>query len=108
MWPLLGFCTLMPFGGFAIYFPELFPTSLRSTGVSFCYNVGRYVTVMGPILLPQLALQLHGKFELSGFRVAALVLCSAYFIGLIGLIWAPETLGQPLPEEEPAPKSCTV
>ena len=103
LWPLLGFCTLMPFGGFAIYFPELFPTSLRSTGVSFCYNVGRYITAFGPILLPQLATQLHGRFELSGFRCAALILCSAYLIGLVALIWAPETKGQPLPEEEAVP-----
>lgn len=100
LWPLLGFCTLMPFGGFAIYFPELFPTSLRSTGVSFCYNVGRYVTAFGPLLLPQLAMQLHGRFALSGFRCAALILCSAYLIGLVALLWAPETKGQPLPEEE--------
>ncbi|MEY2409603.1 MAG: hypothetical protein QOF48_2273 [Verrucomicrobiota bacterium] len=101
LWPLLGFCTLMPFGGFAIYFPELFPTSLRSTGVSICYNVGRYVTAFGPILLPQLAMQLHGRFALSGFRSAALILCSAYLIGLIALVWAPETKGHPLPEEDP-------
>jgi MFS family permease len=102
LWPLLGFCTLMPFGGFAIYFPELFPTSLRSTGVSVCYNVGRYITAFGPLILPQLATQLHGKYELSGFRCAALIMCSAYLIGLVALIWAPETLGQPLPEEERA------
>ncbi len=103
LWPLLGFCTLMPFGGFAIYFPELFPTSLRSTGTSFCYNVGRYITAFGPILLPRLAMRLHGRYELPGFRVAALWLCLAYFIGLIALIWAPETIHLPLPEEESAP-----
>lgn len=102
LWPLLGFCTLMPFGGFAIYFPELFPTSLRSTGVSFCYNVGRYVTAFGPILLPKLATELHGKFELSGFRCAALILTCAYALGLIVLYWAPETKGKPLPEESSA------
>jgi MFS family permease len=104
LWPWLGFCTLMPFGGFAIYFPELFPTSLRSTGVSFCYNVGRYITSAGPIFLPWLAMELHGRFEMTGFRAAALILCSAYFLGLIALIWAPETKGQPLPSEalEPA------
>lgn len=100
LWLLLGVSTLMPFGCYAIYFPELFPTSLRATGVSFCYNVGRYITAFGPILLPQLALQLHGRQEMSGFRMAALIMCSAYFIGLIALIWAPETKGQPLPEEE--------
>ena len=43
MLPLMGFCQLALFGGYAIYFPELFPTRLRSTGTSFCYNVGRLV-----------------------------------------------------------------
>ena len=40
MIPIMGFCQLALFGGYAIYFPELFPTRLRSTGTSFCYNVG--------------------------------------------------------------------
>ena len=43
MIPLMGFCQLALFGGYAIYLPELFPTRLRSTGTSFCYNVGRFV-----------------------------------------------------------------
>ena len=41
MIPLMGFTQLALFGGYAIYLPELFPTRLRSTGTSFCYNVGR-------------------------------------------------------------------
>jgi MFS family permease len=49
--PLMGFGTLSVFGGYAIYFPELFPTRLRSTGTSFCYNVGRFVAASGPALL---------------------------------------------------------
>jgi MFS family permease len=43
MIPLMGFTQLMLFGGYAIYLPELFPTRLRSTGTSFCYNVCRMV-----------------------------------------------------------------
>src|SRR5205085_8919196 len=43
MMPVMGFCVLSLFAGYAIYFPELFPTNLRSTGTSFCYNVGRFV-----------------------------------------------------------------
>ena len=43
MVPLMGFWQLSLFCGYAIYFPELFPTRLRSTGTSFCYNVGRYL-----------------------------------------------------------------
>ncbi|MGV3485296.1 MAG: MFS transporter, partial [Planctomycetaceae bacterium] len=36
----MGACQLGLFAGFAIYLPELFPLHLRSTGTSFCYNVG--------------------------------------------------------------------
>ena len=48
---LMGGVQLSVFGGYAIYFPELFPTRLRSTGSSFCYNVGRYVAAIGPLSL---------------------------------------------------------
>ena len=44
----MGFFMLGIFGGYAIYFPELFPTPLRSTGTSFCYNVGRFLAASGP------------------------------------------------------------
>jgi MFS family permease len=100
LWPILGFCTLMPFGGYAIYFPELFPTRLRTTGTSFCYNVGRYVTAFGVFILGPLAQSLQGATSLPGFRLAAMLLSSAYLVGIVALIWAPETLNQALPEDE--------
>ena len=45
--PIMGFCQIALFGGYAIYFPELFPTRLRSTGVSLCYNVGGRLVAAG-------------------------------------------------------------
>ena len=100
LWPLLGFCTFAPFGLYAIYFPELFPTRLRTTGTSFCYNVGRYVTAFGLFILGPLASALQGLTAIPGFRLAAMVLASAYFLGIVALLWAPETVNQPLPEDE--------
>src|ERR1051325_6590923 len=41
--PIFGFLTLAIHAGFAVYFPELFPTHLRATGAGFCFNVGRTV-----------------------------------------------------------------
>lgn len=99
LWPLLGFCTFAPFGGYAIYFPELFPTRVRTTGTSFCYNVGRYVTAFGVSILGPLAIALHGTTSVPGFRMAAMVLASSYLLGMIALIWAPETVNKPLPED---------
>ena len=48
MMPIMGFGQFALFGGYAVYFPELFPTHLRSTGISFCYNVGRFIAASGP------------------------------------------------------------
>lgn len=100
LWPILGFCTLAPFGGYAIYFPELFPTRLRTTGTSFCYNVGRYITAFGVVILGPLSAALHGLTPIPGFRLAAMVLACSYLVGIVALIWAPETVDKPLPEDE--------
>lgn len=98
MFPIMGFCVLSLFAGYAIYFPELFPTHLRSTGTSFCYNVGRFVAASGPFLLGKLMLMYHDKPE--PMRYAGLTMCGVFLIGLIVLPFAPETKGQPLPESE--------
>jgi MFS family permease len=102
LYPLLGFCTLLPFGGYAVYFPELFPTRLRSTGTGFCYNVGRYVASVGPLTAGSLGAVFAGRFETAGFRVASVVVASVYLLGIIAALCGPETKGQPLPEDQRA------
>jgi MFS family permease len=100
MIPLMGFCQLALFGGYAIYFPELFPTRLRSTGTSFCYNVGRLVAAVGPFTLGMLTKVVFSQangFE-HGVRWAGVSMCSVFVLGLIALPFAPETKGEPLPE----------
>jgi hypothetical protein len=100
MIPIMGFCMLSVFGGYAIYFPELFPTRLRSTGTSFCYNVGRFVAAIGPLTLGYLASEVFGHHTEPGapLRYAGVTLCSVFVISLLALPFAPETKGQPLPE----------
>ena len=92
MLPMMGFSQLALFAGYSIYFPELFPTRLRGTGVGFCYNTVRYLAAPAPILLGLLSTVLS-------FRTAAVVMSSVYLVGMIALIWAPETKGKPLPED---------
>jgi MFS family permease len=97
MVPIMGICQLSLFAGYAIYFPELFPTYLRSTGTSFCYNVGRYVAALG-LTAPAL-LTSHVYADTSEpLRWAGLTMCSIFLVGLFVLPFAPETKGQPLPE----------
>jgi MFS family permease len=99
MIPLMGFCQLSIFGGYAIYFPELFPTSLRSTGTSFCYNVGRFVAASGPTVLGLLTSRVYKGFP-EPMRYAGLTMCVIFLVGLIVLPFAPETKDQPLPDED--------
>ena len=97
MVPIMGFCILSLFAGYAIYFPELFPTHLRSTGTSFCYNVGRFVAAVGPALLGWLTGVVYADTA-SPLRYAGLTMCGIFVIGLLVLPFAPETKGKPLPE----------
>lgn len=123
MAPLMGFFQLSVFAGFSIYLAELFPTSLRSTGVSFCYNVGRYLAAAGPFTLGVLSGNLAKSAEQSAvanaavgttaaaleqikviakidaFRDAASWMCLIFLIGIAVLPFLPETKGKPLPQD---------
>jgi MFS family permease len=92
MLPMMGFAQLSVFAGYSIYFPELFPTRLRGTGVGFCYDTVRYLAAPAPILFGYLA-------TLMTFRTAAVLMSTVYLVGVVALIWAPETQGKPLPED---------
>jgi MFS family permease len=98
MLPIMGACQLSLFGGYAIYFPELFPTNLRSTGTSFCYNVGRFVAASGPAMLGYLTGTVFAD-KPEPMRYAGVTMCAVFLLGLFVLPFAPETKGQPLPEE---------
>ena len=97
MLPIMCFCQLSLFAGYAIYFPELFPTRLRSTGTSFCYNVGRFVAAGGPFLLGLLTSTVFAGAA-EPMRPAGLLMCLVFLLGLAVLPFLPETKGRPLPE----------
>jgi hypothetical protein len=98
MIPIMGFCQLALFGGFAIYLPELFPTKYRSTGTSFCYNAGRLIAATGPFTLGHLTGSVYNGFGDDAIRYAGVTMCSIFFIGILVLPFLPETRGKPLPE----------
>lgn len=93
--PIMGFCQLSLFAGYAIYFPELFPTRLRSTGTSFCYNVGRFVAAAGPMVKVALDSMYAGE---NADRLTGVTMSCVFLVGLLVLPFLPETKGRPLPE----------
>lgn len=116
---VMGFFQLSLFAGFAIYLPELFPTRLRSTGTSFCYNVGRFLAASGPFTLGVMQMKIattaitalgptasdvaKAAAKMDAFRNAASYMSVVFLIGLVALIFLPETKGRAMPEDiEPA------
>lgn len=100
MLPLVGLFTIGVMGGFVIYFPEIFPTRLRSTGTAFGYNVARFSAAAVMLLGNNIREALRAlQFE-NPFRTGMVILSGIYLLGIVILIWAPETRGKPLPEED--------
>ena len=87
--PVFGFFTAGMHAGYAVYFPELYPTRLRGTGTGFCFNVGRLVATI--VLFALILLQT--KFEVN---YAWAILCSLYLLGPVAIWFAKETRGTEL------------
>ena len=81
--------TLEMHAGYAVYFPELFPTRLRGTGTGFGINAGRIGSAAGILI--------------AGLLKWTPDQSSSYLIPLFGLeivvtLLAKETRGEELPE----------
>jgi MFS family permease len=100
MLPFMGLFTTGVMGGFVIYFPEIFPTRFRSTGTAFGYNVARLSAAIVMLLGNQIRAVCESLGFAHPFRAGMIMLSGIYLIGLLILLWAPETRGQPLPEDD--------
>jgi MFS family permease len=90
--PIFGFFGLGIHAGYAVYFPELFPTHLRATGSGFCFNTGRILAA--PVLI-WLSAWLKQEYDL---RLAVTLLAGFFLLGLVFLCFLPETRNKELPE----------
>jgi MFS family permease len=87
-----GFFVLGVFSGHAVYIPELFPTHVRATAVSFCNGGARVITSFGPLVAGLLAAPFGGNFN----KPAALMTCFA-LLSIYAMYLGRETRAEPLP-----------
>jgi len=87
----IGLSVFGVFGSFTYYLPELFPTRLRGTGAGFCYNAGRFIAAMGPLLIGTIISQGPDAIMKTLFWVGAVP-----FVGLMLIPFIKETRGVPL------------
>ena len=89
---IYGFFVLGVFSGHAVYIPELFPTHVRATAVSFCNGGARVITSFGPLVAGLLAAPFGGNFN----KPAALMTCFA-LLSIYAMYLGRETRAEPLP-----------
>ena len=95
---LLGGITASFYGFFPLYFPELFPTSVRATGQGFCFNFGRLIAAIGALQLGNLMALFAGENStpLQSSANAYSILCLVYVVGMVVVWFGPETKGKEL------------
>ena len=101
--PLMSLFSIGISAGLVLYFPELFPTSVRGTGLGFAYNTGRILSAPIPLMTGAIIASMGGS--VVGGVIATAVI---YVVGLAALPFAPETRGKALPEEDPSPLQLHV
>ncbi len=84
------------FSTFVFYLPELFPARLRAMGSGLCYNIGRIVAALGPIVVGLVSAASGGSSDI--------IVRTLFWLGVIPLLtvivarWVIiETRGRPLP-----------
>ena len=90
--PVFGFFTVGMHAGYAVYFPELYPTRLRGTGTGFCFNMGRLGTAAAFFGFAAMASPPTPETK-------AMWLAPLFLLGVVVVLFAKETRDDDLPEE---------
>lgn len=87
-----GFFTLGQYSWMPVWLPELFPTSVRATGVAFAFNAPRFIAFIGPMIAGTLIA------DFGGYGNMAVAFSFTYVVGFLATLFLPETNGKPLPD----------
>jgi MFS family permease len=98
--PVFGYFVFGVFSGHAVYLPELFPTQVRATAVSFCNGTGRVITSFGPLIAGLITPLLGGQFSTA----TAIMTCFAG-LSIVAMMLGRETRGHDLPHLTDLPHS---
>jgi MFS family permease len=90
--PIFGFFVFGVFSGHAVYLPELFPTHVRATAVSFCNGSGRVITSFGPLIAGLLVIPFGGDFA----KATGIMTCFAA-LSILAMALGRETKDDVLP-----------
>lgn len=94
----VGLITASFYGWLPLYLPELFPTKVRATGQGFGFNFGRVLASVGSLQTAALLSAFKNEAGEPDYARACSVAASVYVVGLLLVLFAPETKGKPLPE----------
>ncbi len=86
--PIFGFFTTGMHAGYAVYFPELYPTRLRGTGSGFCFNMGRLATGVAFVVFGIITIPADQK---------PMMLAPLFLVGIVVVLFARETRNTELP-----------
>jgi MFS family permease len=85
-----GFVIQGVFAWMPVWLPELFPTRMRGTAASFVFNAPRFISGFAPLIAGTLIV------GLGGYGQAATIIGMFYALGLIAVMFLPETKGEGL------------
>jgi MFS family permease len=88
---MVGLTTASFYGWLPLYLPELFPTRIRATGQGIAFNFGRVLAAAGAVYSGDLVKEM-------GWAGMGATLSLVYIIGVVLIVFCPETKGRPLPE----------
>lgn len=83
------------FGWLPKYLPELYPTRIRASGQGFSFNIGRVLAGFGVLGTGALVDFFGGKYQYGAMAMSCI-----YLLGLVVIIFAPNTGGQMVSDEE--------